>query len=108
MAYLDEKELDKALQTEFKRYTINTVTDKEELVNTLKVYKEAGLGFDNEEYSMGLRCVAAPIFNYEGKAVYSVSISGPTVRMTEDKMKEQTKALKEAAAIISKKIGYKE
>lgn len=108
LAHLDEDELEKVLDSDLKQYTSKTITDKDELRERLKGYREAGYSFDDEEFSMGLRCIAAPIFNHEGKAVYSISVSGPVVRMTEDKMRMTAKVLQEAAETISKKIGYKE
>ncbi len=107
LAYLDEDTLNMLLPEKVEKFTPNTVTDKEEFIKRLKLIKEKGYALDNEEFSVGLKCVAAPIFNHEGKAIYGLSVSGPSVRMTEEKVQESIKLIKLAAEKISRKIGYK-
>ena len=41
---------------------------------------------DDEERNLGMRWVAAPVFNKFGEAVGDVSISGPTVRVTDEQI----------------------
>lgn len=108
LAYLDEETLKEIIPEELPKCSEYTITDKNELLNDLKTIKENGYAFDNEEFSIGLRCVAAPIFDYEGKVRYGISVSGPTVRMTDEKVQESIKLIKEAAELISQKIGYKD
>lgn len=107
LAYLDENALERLLQRDFECYTPKTITDKEEFVRNLAACRRDGYAVDDEEYSIGLRCVAAPIFDHAGRAVYGISISGPTVRMTEEKMQSCITTICEAADNISRKIGYK-
>ncbi len=107
LAYLDEDTLNMLLPEKVEKFTPNTVTDKEEFIKRLRLIKEKGYALDNEEFSIGLKCVAAPIFNHEGKAIYGLSVSGPSVRMTEEKIQESIKLIKLAAEKISHKIGYK-
>lgn len=108
LAYSNNEVLENVLKSEFQRYTDNTIIDKEAFRQRLKQYKTQGYAIDNEEYSIGLKCVAAPIFNFRGEPVYGISISGPTVRMTEQKIEECIEIIKNAANEISKKIGYVE
>ncbi len=107
LAYLNENALERLLKYDFEAYTPNTITDRDAFVKHLAVCRKAGYAVDDEECSIGLRCVAAPIFDHSGKAVYGISISGPTVRMTEEKMQSYIEIIREAADEISKKIGYK-
>lgn len=62
----------------------NTIVSKkkfrEELATTLK----RGYSVDNEELAHGLRCVAAPVFDYTGRARYALSISCPTFQLSMD------------------------
>lgn len=108
LAYLDDEVINKMLPDKMESFTPNTIVDKQKFVNELKNIREKGYAYDNEEYSIGLKCVAAPIFNHEGKAIYGISVSGPAVRMTEEKIQESIKFIKEAALEISNKIGYKQ
>ncbi|WMJ78337.1 MULTISPECIES: IclR family transcriptional regulator [unclassified Sedimentibacter] len=106
LAYLDDDTINKIIPEKLEKLTPNTITDKQELIKVLKTVKENGYAFDNEEIAIGLTCLAAPIFDYTGKAIYGISVSGPTVRMDEDKIQESIKIIKEAAEEISLKIGY--
>ncbi len=82
-------------------------SDKQTLLNKLSSIREQGFAIDYEETIRGIVCVAAPIFDYKGDVRYSLSITGPTVRMTDDKIKEYIQIVKEAANNISYCIGYK-
>lgn len=107
LAYLDENTLNTLIPDKMVSFTPNTITNKKEFIDSLKAIRKDGFALDNEEYSIGLKCVAAPIFNHEGNAVYSISVSGPTVRMNEEKVKISIDLIKAAASEISRKIGYK-
>lgn len=76
LAYLEEKETEKILKEKgLPRFTDNTVTDEEEIKKELHKVKEQGFAQDREEYEKGVRCIAAPIKNHEGKVVAAISIS---------------------------------
>lgn len=54
-----------------------------------------------------VRCIAAPIFNHEGRAIASLSISGPSTRITTYYMKnELVDLIRETAERLSHKMGY--
>ena len=56
-----------------------------------------------------VRCIAAPVFNHEGKAAASISVSGPSNRITSYYMKnELVDIVKDVAARMSHKLGYRE
>ena len=56
---------------------------------------------------MGLKCVAAPIMNYKNVSVGSISISGPTSRMNDERVDLISKDIKYVAVKISETLGYK-
>jgi len=60
---------------------------------------------DDEECEIGAKCIAAPIRDYTGKVVACVSVSGPTSRMTEDKMESVKAILLSSTRSISEKLG---
>ena len=66
------------------KFTANTIIDSEALANELRNTYQRGWAIDDEEKALGMRCIAAPIFNQNGEAVAGISVSGPTVRMTQD------------------------
>lgn len=108
LAYADEDLLIRILPNKLPAITKHTITDKVTLLNELRKIREDGIAFDNEENIEGLTCIASPIFDGTGTAKYSISVSGPTIRMTEDKINEAVSVIKEAALKISKELGYRD
>lgn len=65
------------------RMTARTITGRSDLMADLAAARARGYAIDDEEHAVGLRCVAAPIFNEHGDAVGAVSLSGPMARITD-------------------------
>lgn len=107
LSYLEREKLKRLLPRNIRQLTPNTITDKHKLLDALAEMKDIGYAIDLEETVQGLVCVAAPIFGHTGNVKYSLSVTGPTVRMTENKIKEYINIIKEAANEISCRIGYK-
>jgi DNA-binding IclR family transcriptional regulator len=108
IAGMSEEELAKFLPSkELKRFTPNTITDREVLKKQLKKIAELEYAIDNEELDIGVRCIGAPIRDYTRRIVGALSISGPTMRLTDERMeKELIPVVKRAAEEISTKLGY--
>jgi DNA-binding IclR family transcriptional regulator len=68
--------------------TNRTVTTKEELFEQLEQIREDGIAYDDGERIKGMRCVAAPICDEDGRAVGATSISGPIKRLKDDYYRE--------------------
>jgi len=90
-----------------KKLTANTVTDKHKMMQMFEEMKESGYALDNQETVKGIICVAAPIFDHEGNVKFSLSVTGPAMRLNEDKIKELIIIIKKAAYEISCRIGYR-
>ncbi|HSW57732.1 MAG TPA: IclR family transcriptional regulator, partial [Dehalococcoidales bacterium] len=60
--------------TSLHSYTKNTVTEISALENEMESIKSEGVGFQNEEYRMGIWSVAAPISNGSGKTISAVGL----------------------------------
>ena len=65
----------------FPRMTPNTITSAKRLLKELRTVRVRGYALDEEEHELGVRCVAAPVRNHEGKVVAAISVAGPTDRM---------------------------
>jgi DNA-binding IclR family transcriptional regulator len=92
---------------ELKKYTANTISDREEIIKHLMLVKEMGYAIDDEEWDEGVRCFGAPIFDYTRKVVGALSISAPSMRVSIDKIKkEYVPLIKRACNDISEKLGY--
>jgi DNA-binding IclR family transcriptional regulator len=102
---LDKKDqiLDKI---ELSKLTENTITDKNELIEELKKIEQEGFALDREENEKDVRCIAAPIRNYQGKVVAAVSISGPAYRLNEGNQSHLKNELVSACQEISARLGF--
>jgi IclR family acetate operon transcriptional repressor len=85
--------------------TPNTITDRTRFLRQLEDTARLGIAIDNEEHAEGLRCVAAPIFGENGLPVAAVSVSGPISRLTNDKVEEMTRQVRDIARAITSEFG---
>jgi IclR family acetate operon transcriptional repressor len=88
-----------------KPFTERTIVDPEALLAELAATHERGWAIDDEERAEGMRCVGAPVFNEHGEAVGAISVSGPTVRITDERLGELGPIVKRAAADLTERIG---
>ena len=108
LAYQTEEEVNRILDTvPLESYTEFTITDKDEIKQQLESTKVTGYSIDDEEIEIGLKCVAAPIFNFKGEAIASLSCASPKMRVNEERLPIVIEGVKKAAAEISSKLGYK-
>jgi len=66
---------------EFKRQTPNTLGSADELMADLATVRSRGYSIDDEERELGVRCVGAPVFDHEGRAVGAISLGAPSERL---------------------------
>ncbi|WP_302985025.1 IclR family transcriptional regulator, partial [Bilophila wadsworthia] len=83
-AFLEESELLKFLNELREARPELTTDDINRFCTELAAIRREGVGFDCEEIFTGVRCVAAPIFDYTGNLVATIGCSVPTVRITEE------------------------
>jgi len=107
LAFMPEEELLKHIPDEMQRFTEYTIREKKQLLQHLKITQQRGYSVDDEENVEGLRCVGVPIFNYSKKVIAAISASGPSMRMTKEKLPEVAEILREGASEISKRLGYR-
>jgi IclR family acetate operon transcriptional repressor len=86
-------------------FTPKTLTSTAALMADLAATRARGWSIDDEERNIGMRCLAAPIYDANGEAMAGVSISGPTVRMTDGKIAEFGPYVADAARRISELVG---
>ena len=61
-------------------YTSHTITDPAVLGTHLESVRQAGYAVDDEEFDLGVRCIAAPVFDFRGRIAGAIGISGPATR----------------------------
>lgn len=86
--------------------TENTITDREGLLEELKTVRSLGYAVDDGENEDGIRCIAAPIFNHQGRVVAALSASGPAFRLSLDRLRELSGVVKSTGVEISRQLGY--
>lgn len=89
----------------FSRFTDKTIVNESELRECIRQIRRRGYAFDDEERTVGMRCVAASITDNYGEAVAGISVSGPTIRMPDDRIREIGRLVRESADEISRKLG---
>ncbi|MEM9222687.1 MAG: HTH-type transcriptional regulator BhcR [Pseudomonadota bacterium] len=87
MAAAGRDEMAEHLRTaELLGFTPQTITAPERLAEDIELTRKRGWAFDNEERFLGMRCVAAAVFDASANPVGGISISGPTVRMADERI----------------------
>ena len=87
------------------RFTAHTISSFRALKTELETIRKRGFGTDEEEYTIGVRCVAAPVRDSSGAVVAAMSVSVPTIR---DSIlhKDAPRFLLEATNGLSRSLGY--
>jgi DNA-binding IclR family transcriptional regulator len=87
-------------------YTSHTITTKRRLRRELDEVRTQGYAIATDELEIGLAAIAAPIRNAHGDVIASLSLSGPTFRLDELRIKEFIPQLTDAAAEVSHRLGW--
>ena len=91
----------KGLQT-FTPHTLSVLPD---LMRDLVLSRIRGWALDDQESNLGMRCMAAPVFNEFGETIAGLSISGPILRISDERLGEFGPLVKRKADELTKAIG---
>jgi IclR family acetate operon transcriptional repressor len=106
LSSLPRREAERRLaQTGLERFTDKTLTSAEALSADLEAAARRGWAIDDEERYLGMRCVAATIFDSFGDPVGGISVSGPTARLDAAAMAVLGPTVLRAAQDVSESIG---
>lgn len=89
-------------------FTPHTVTSLASLEAELMRVREQGYAVENGEFRVGIRGVAAPIYTHNGTVQYALGLIGMFRRIDSDEFRQATALVKEAAASVSKALGWRE
>ena len=106
LAFQSEKEIKKIIPPRLPSLTPNTIVLRTELMKQLEEVRRTGLGYDNEEYNEGIRCIGSPVFNVEGKAVAGLGVSGLVSTFRNNRLATFEQLVLECAYRVSKDSGY--
>ncbi len=90
---------------ELTRETSHTLTSFEALAQDLEVSRQQGYAIDDEENAIGLRCVAAAIFDEHGEPLAAISVSGPSARVTDQRIPALGELVHKVAEDITSELG---
>jgi IclR family transcriptional regulator, KDG regulon repressor len=108
LAYLDAEERETILRHRgLKKLTPYTITSVAKLMKEFERVRQLGYSVDDEENSLGARCVGAPIFNSQGQVEASLGSTGTITAVPRDAVPRLAEVVKEAARRISHHIGYR-
>jgi DNA-binding IclR family transcriptional regulator len=102
---LSSEEVDQRLPR-LPSYTPGTVTSRARLRRELAEVREQGYAVAVDELEVGLTAIAAPIRNAHGDVIASLSVSGPTFRLGETKVKELVPTVVDASDEVSRRLGH--
>ena len=101
----EDDELEQVIDHEFTRYTDRTVTSMEEFKTHLGLVVDRGWAEDNQEFTSGVRCVAAPVFDIHDRVVASIGISGPADRMASGRAEQVGALVRETCKQLTISLG---
>jgi len=106
LAALRPDQLERYLdRVELKPLTQNTITERGRLLQENAEIRSAGIAFDDCEFDSELRCAAMPIFDFSGKVVGAIGISGPVWRLSIQALRSRARSLEAAAKRLSEAFG---
>ena len=101
----DIKDIWEAHREEVIAHTPNTIADWAGMEKEIGEIKKCGYAMDREEHELGVSCVAAPIFDVNGRMPYSVSVSLSSAKFKLIGEKSLVGKVKETARRISEELG---
>jgi DNA-binding IclR family transcriptional regulator len=104
LAYMSEHEIDHHFRHGFIRYNDNTIVSPARMKEELSKIRTNGYAYDDEEETIGLRCIGAPLFSGDGRPVAAISIAGTIAEINEENIAQLADLVKTAAKQISSSL----
>jgi IclR family transcriptional regulator, KDG regulon repressor len=92
-------------RTGLKPSTEKSITEAAVLLRQIEEIKRTGVGYDDGEFNLEVRCIAVPVNDFTGSVVGALGISGPIWRLSHQAMKSRVKIVQDAAARLSGEFG---
>jgi DNA-binding IclR family transcriptional regulator len=107
LAAMDNAQLEILLSSlELKPNTPKTITTKNILWKELRQIRTQGYSFDDEEWSLGVRCLAIPIYDQNGDCSHALSISGLAGNFTGENYERMVEKLLEVKKQLTQNLGF--
>jgi DNA-binding IclR family transcriptional regulator len=106
LAFLERSVAERVVPPRLEALTGSTIVDRAALFADLAGTRRRGYAIDDEEFMEGVRCVAVPVRGGLGEVAAAISIAGPAFRLTNEVAAAQSVLLVEAAAAVSRHLGW--
>lgn len=106
LAFRPESDVDEILARGMPARTPNTITDPLQFKAHLWEVTRRGFAVDDEEHMEGVRCVAAPVFDFGGRLAGAVSLMAPAMRVDQARLIELGESTAASARTLSHQLGY--
>ena len=87
------------------RLTEKSIVRPSDLFKELEKIRKQGYALDDEEACMGLRCIAAVVYNDCAEPLAAISVSGMTSRLTDDRLPEIGQIVRDVAGELTVALG---
>ncbi len=108
LAWEPEEALERFFRRRLRAYTPRTLTDPPALRQDLARVRARGYALDDDEFEVGLKCIAAPVRDHTRRVVASLGIASPSVRMPEERVAPLAAVVRATAADLSAALGWRE
>jgi IclR family transcriptional regulator, KDG regulon repressor len=105
LAFLSLEEIECVLAEGMEKFTDKTITDRDGLLKELRSIRHQGYALDDEERILGVRCVAAPVFNSYKQVIGAIGVSGMAQLLTDPVLESYAKIVKDVADKVCISIG---
>jgi IclR family transcriptional regulator, acetate operon repressor len=107
-ASLPDDQIDAILKVRgLPRITGNTITTPETMWSSIRVIRQRGWSFDDEEHAQGTRCVASPIYDEHAETLGAISLAGPSSRLPDERIKQLGPLVAHIAEELTHRFGGK-
>ncbi len=105
LAYLPEPEINSFLKSQrLERFTNNTLSDPQRLLEELARIREQGVSYDMEEYGIGVSCISAPVHDASKRVVGCIDMVFPIIEMDDQAMCSVAKIICKATFDLSAQL----
>jgi IclR family KDG regulon transcriptional repressor len=105
IAFQPTATIERLIHSGLERRTPRTLVEPAALKDELAKIRARGYATDDEEYELGVRSIAAPIRDDSGNSVAAVGVTGPTQRLTKNRLLALARHVNAAANAISLRLG---
>lgn len=104
LAFLPKPEQEEYAARKLEKFTENTITDRQILLDELETIRCRGYAIDNMEHEYGVTCIGIPVFGNDGRVVAAISVSAPSLRFNDEAIKAHASRMQEILQPIQNKL----